>query len=98
VSIGGYCPENTQIKTRYELKQSRVGPQSYGFMMKDIVHGGPAPADGSALGPFTIFTWGNGAALATAATIRDLNGVIYVDTTRGAAFALPPNIPTRNEV
>ncbi len=73
-----YCPENDQVRGQYELKHPMFGPESYGFMMENIAHSGPAPADGSAIGPFTIFTWGNGAALATAAKIRDLYGDVYV--------------------
>jgi hypothetical protein len=83
-----YCPENEQVRNQYELRHENFGPESYGFMMENIAHGGPAPADGSAIGPFTIYTWGNGAALATAAKIRDLYGDVYVDTPRQMAFGI----------
>ena len=83
-----YCPENAQVAKQYELKHPMFGAESYGFMMENIAHGGPAPADGSAIGPFTIYTWGNGAALATAAKTRDLYGDVYVDVERAAAFGI----------
>jgi len=83
-----YCPENAQVKTQYELKHPFFGPESYGFMMENISHGGPAQADGSAIGEFTIFTWGNGAALASAAKIKDLYGDVYVDLGRKKAFGV----------
>lgn len=63
-----YCPENTQVKAAYEKVHPAFGPESYGFMMENINHGGPGP---NAIGPFTIFTWGNGAALESYARIRD---------------------------
>jgi hypothetical protein len=83
-----YCPENEQVKKQYELKHAFFGHESYGFMMENIAHSGPAPADGSAIGPFTIFTWGNGAALATAAKVLELYGEVYVDTHRKQAFSI----------
>jgi len=83
-----YCPENKQVRRQYELRHPFFGPESYGFMMENIAHGGPAPADGSAIGPFTIYTWGNGAALATAAKLRDLYGDLYIDTARKVAFGI----------
>jgi hypothetical protein len=83
-----YCPENPLVRKQYELKFPFFGEESFGFMMENIAHTGPAPADGSAIGPFTIYTWGNGAALATAAKIRDLYGDVYVDAERRQAFGL----------
>jgi len=83
-----YCPENTQVKKQYELKHPMFGPESYGFMMENIAHGGPAPADGSAVGPFTIYTWGNGAAMSAAAKIRDRYGDVFVDAPRRQAFGI----------
>jgi hypothetical protein len=83
-----YCPENEQVRRQYELKHPFFGPESFGFTMENIAHGGPAPADGSAIGPFTIYTWGNGAALATAAKVRDLYGDVYVDSQRQQAFGI----------
>lgn len=83
-----YCPENDQVRKQYELKHPFFGPESYGFMMENIAHGGPAPADGSAIGPFTIYTWGNGAALEAAAKIRDLYGDVYIDAARKQAFGI----------
>ncbi len=83
-----YCPENKQVRRQYELKHPFFGEESYGFMMENIAHSGPAPPDGSAIGPFTIYTWGNGAALATAATIHATYGDVYIDTSRELAFGI----------
>jgi hypothetical protein len=80
-----YCPENTQVKAAYERQHPFFGPESYGFTMENIAHGGPGP---DAIGPFTIFTWGNGAALEAAAKVRDGFGDVYVDPRRKQAFGL----------
>ncbi|MGV3613764.1 MAG: hypothetical protein ACO1SV_00395 [Fimbriimonas sp.] len=80
-----YCPENTQVKGAYERQHPMFGPESYGFMMENIAHGGPGP---DAIGPFTIFTWGNGAALEAAAKVQDGFGDVFVDTARKQAFGL----------
>jgi hypothetical protein len=61
-----YCPENAALARAYEARFPFFGPETYGFMMENQGHAG---AD--AIGTFTIFTWGNGSALATAATVRD---------------------------
>ena len=61
-----YCPENAHLAHAYEKRFPFFGPESYGFMMENQAHGGADP-----IGTFTIFTWGNGSALATAATVRD---------------------------
>jgi hypothetical protein len=61
-----YCPENAALARAYERRFPFFGPESYGFMMENQGHGGPEP-----IGTFTIFTWGNGSALAAAATVRD---------------------------
>jgi hypothetical protein len=62
-----YAPENPALRAAYEARYPFFGPESYGFMMENQGHGGADP-----IGTFTIFTWGNGSALATAATVRDL--------------------------
>ncbi|MCC6427564.1 MAG: hypothetical protein IT435_12170 [Phycisphaerales bacterium] len=54
-------------------------------MMENIAHGGPGP---NAIGPFTIFTWGNGAALEAAAKVRDKYGDVYIDLDRRQAFGI----------
>jgi hypothetical protein len=80
-----YCPENAQVKAAYEKRHPFFGPESYGFMMENIAHGGPGP---NPIGPFTIFTWGNGAAMEAAAKVHDLFGDVYVDVARGRAFGI----------
>jgi hypothetical protein len=61
-----YCPENPAIAAAYERRFPFFGPESYGFMMENQGHGSADP-----IGTFTIFTWGNGSAVAAAATVRD---------------------------
>jgi hypothetical protein len=61
-----FCPENESLARAYQRRFPFFGPESYGFMMENQGHGGADP-----IGTFTIFTWGNGSALATAATVRD---------------------------
>ncbi len=80
-----YCPENAGVKAAYERTHPMFGPESYGFMMENIFHGGPG---GDYIGPFTIFTWGNGAALASAGKILDMYGDVYVDVLRQQAFGI----------
>jgi hypothetical protein len=73
-----YCPENAALARAYEKRFPFFGPESCGFMMENQGHGGGEP-----IGTFTIFTWGNGSALATAATVRDR----FPDLARGHGFA-----------
>lgn len=61
-----YCPENAALARAYESRFPFFGPESWGFMMENQGHDVSQP-----IGTFTIFTWGNGSALAAAATIRD---------------------------
>jgi hypothetical protein len=61
-----YCPENDALARAYEARFPFFGPESYGFMMENQGHDAAEP-----VGTFTIFTWGNGSALASAATVRD---------------------------
>jgi hypothetical protein len=80
-----YCPENARVRPAYERAHPMFGSESYGFTMENVAHGGP---DGNGIGPFTIFSWGNGAALASAALVRDRFGDVYVDAKRRAAFGI----------
>lgn len=80
-----YCPENAAVAKEYERRHPMFGPESYGFMMENIYHEGWG---GEPIGVFTIFTWGNGAALSAAAKVRDSYGDVYVDTQRSAAFGI----------
>jgi hypothetical protein len=59
-----YAPENPALVRAYEERFPFFGPESYGFMMENQAHG-------DLIGTFTIFTWGNGSAVAAAATVRD---------------------------
>jgi hypothetical protein len=80
-----YCPENAQVKKAYEAQHPIFGPESYGFMMENVYHEGPG---GTPIGPFTIFSWGNGAALEASAKVRDRFGEAYVDLKRKQAFGI----------
>ena len=79
-----YCPENESVRREYERVHPFFGPESFGFMMENIAHGGPGSEP---IGPFTIYTWGNGAALASYAKVRDLSGDLYIDV-EGLAFGI----------
>jgi hypothetical protein len=61
-----YCPENPALARAYERRFPFLGPESYGFMMENQGHDVAQP-----IGTFTIYTWGNGSALAAVATARD---------------------------
>lgn len=61
-----YCPENAALARAYEARHPTFGPETYGFMMENQGHD-----PGNPIGTFTIFTWGNGSALATAALVRE---------------------------
>ena len=61
-----YCPENAALARAYEARHPSFGPESWGFMMENQGHDPASP-----IGTFTIFTWGNGSAVATAALVRD---------------------------
>lgn len=61
------------------------GSESLGFMMENIAHGGPGS---NPIGTFTIFTWGNGAALASAGAVLSRHGQVYVDSQRRHAFGI----------
>jgi hypothetical protein len=61
-----YCPENAALARAYERRFPFFGPESYGFMMENQGHDPAQP-----IGTFTIFTWGNGSALAAVAAVRD---------------------------
>ena len=75
-----YCPENEALARAYERRFPFFGPESYGFMMENQGHGMGEP-----IGTFTIYTWGNGSALAAAATVRDR----FPEVVREYGLALP---------
>lgn len=78
-----YCPENPAVRAAYQRRFPFFGPESYGFMMENQGHG-----DGDPIGPFTIFSWGNGSALAAAALVRERFGQVYLDRPRRRAFGI----------
>src|SRR5262249_24846936 len=78
-----YCPANETLGGAYQRRFPFFGPESHGFMMENQGHG-----EGDPIGTFTIFTWGNGSALAAAATVRDGYGDLYIDTFRARAFGV----------
>lgn len=78
-----YCPENEELARAYRLRFPMFGEESYGFMMENQGH----TADAS-LGDFTIYSWGNGSALATAAVVRERFGQVYLDDKRGRVLGI----------
>jgi hypothetical protein len=78
-----YCPENDGLRCAYERRFPFFGPESYGFTMENQGHG-----TGDPIGPFTIFSWGNGSALAAAATVKDRFGDVFIDSERQRAFGI----------
>jgi hypothetical protein len=72
-----YAPDHASLARAYEARFPFFGPESFGFMMENQGHGGEA------IGTFTIFSWGNGAALATAATLWDRFGDVIGDARGG---------------
>ena len=57
-----YCPENPEVKRRWEEAWPFLNDRDYGFMMENYGHGGRTSPAGDPMGEFTIFDWGNGAA------------------------------------
>lgn len=57
-----YCPENPGVRKQYELKWKQLDERDFGFMMENYAHGGFCKADGTGIGPFTIWDWGPGGA------------------------------------
>ena len=78
-----YCPENDALTRAYEQRFPFFGPESYGFMMENQAHSGAEP-----IGTFTIFTWGNGSALASAATIRETWGDLWLEPRKRRALPI----------
>lgn len=58
-----YCPENIATKEQWEKVWPFFNERDYGFMMENYGHGGITSPDGLGIGEFTIYDWGNGAAL-----------------------------------
>jgi hypothetical protein len=79
-----YCPENAALARAYEGRFPFFGPESYGFMMENQGHNPAEP-----IGTFTIYSWGNGSALATAAAVRDRFPEVAID----CGFATAPRGP-----
>ncbi|MCH4887692.1 hypothetical protein EZV73_08910 [Acidaminobacter sp. JC074] len=67
-----YCPENMKTKEQWELKWPFFSKEDYGFMMENYGHDGTALRDGTGMGEFTIFDWGNGAAVESYMSFDDL--------------------------
>lgn len=57
-----YCPENKRVKEQWEKKWPFFNEKDYGFMMENYGHDGKVNTDGTGMGEFTIYDWGNGAA------------------------------------
>lgn len=83
-----YCPENPEVKLLWEQVWPFFGPADYGFTMENYGHSGRTSPEGIGIGNFTIYDWGNGAAAEAFNRIRDHFGDIFIDRTRGRAFAI----------
>jgi hypothetical protein len=57
-----YCPENPVMKALWEKAWPYLNEKDYGFMMENLGHDGRIDTHGCAIGEFTIYDWGNGAA------------------------------------
>lgn len=57
-----YCPENQKTKQQWEKKWPFFNQNDYGFMMENYGHLGEVDSEGTGMGEFTIYDWGNGAA------------------------------------
>ncbi len=77
-----YAPELPRLARAYERRFPFFGSESYGFMMENQGH-----MPGDPIGEFTIYTWGNGSALASAATAFDRFGHVYWDKRRKRALS-----------
>jgi hypothetical protein len=66
-----YCPENPKAKEQWEKRHPFFGAADYGFTMENYGHGGETGPEGTGVGTFTIYDWGNGAA--AEATMRILD-------------------------
>ncbi|QJD81911.1 hypothetical protein [Cohnella herbarum] len=66
-----YCPDNPEVKVRWEKSWPFFGEADYGFMMENYGHGGRTSADDDYMGEFTIFDWGNGAAAESYLRMKD---------------------------
>ncbi|MCD9025935.1 hypothetical protein [Cohnella silvisoli] len=74
-----YCPENPEVKSRWEQAWPFLGESDYGFMMENYGHGGRTHDKDDDMGEFTIFDWGNGAAAESYMRITDHLGKTFVD-------------------
>ncbi|QJD83969.1 hypothetical protein [Cohnella herbarum] len=74
-----YCPENPEVKARWEQAWPFFGERDYGFMMENYGHGGRTHAEDDYMGDFTIFDWGNGAAAESYMRLTDHYGESLLD-------------------
>lgn len=54
------------------------GPEDYGFMMENYGHSGKTGPEGTGMGEFTIYDWGNGAAAEAYNRLLDHYGESFV--------------------
>jgi hypothetical protein len=84
-----YCPEHPEVRRAYEAQHPHFGPETFGFMMENVAHAGPAGiAEEPLIGPFCIFTWGPGTAIAAAALVRERYGEAFVHERSGWAAGI----------
>jgi hypothetical protein len=73
-----YCPENPEVKGLWEKRYPFFGPEDYGFTMENYGHGGVTSQEGEAMGVFTIYDWGNGAAAEAWNRLREHFGLDFL--------------------
>ncbi|WP_447639973.1 MULTISPECIES: hypothetical protein [Chitinophagaceae] len=66
-----YSPWNNKTKEQWQKRWPFLGKEDYGFMMENYGHDGVTAPDGSGIGEFTIYDWGNGAASEAYFRMRD---------------------------
>lgn len=71
-----YCPENARTKIQWEKAYPFFNERDYGFMMENYGHDGVTDSDGTGMGRFTIYDWGNGAAAEACLRIKEHYGEV----------------------
>lgn len=74
-----YCPENPVLKKQWEIVWPFLGPEDYGFTMENYGHSGCIDAQGTGIGEFTIYDWGNGAASESYERMLDHYGTSIIE-------------------
>ncbi|BDD09632.1 hypothetical protein FUAX_20640 [Fulvitalea axinellae] len=74
-----YCEENARAKKQWEAVYPFFNEKDYGFMMENYGHNGYTDNEGTGIGVFTIYDWGNGAASEAFMKVIDRYGEDILD-------------------